>query len=211
MRTDPDLGEKVCLATSHLRPDLPLITKPGEKERTMKNSPNVRSISISRRGRGLLWRLRFLILYTAPSLMVPLPAAATILCNGNTADGDGALAVICSPDAVGIGNTAMGFPSQMRTGGDGNSAVGYQSLLLNLAGDNNSAIGATALLHNQYGHENTSLGVNSLLQSVDGDGSTAVGAYALQTYGINGFGLGGATAVGYRALYSDTSGTLRWL
>jgi Chaperone of endosialidase len=101
--------------------------------------------------------------------------------NGNTAEGDSALAGL--------------------TGGFYNSAVGFLSLLSNADASFNTGLGAGTLLVNTA-NENTATGAGALLSNTTGDSNTANGAFALfsNTTGIVN------TATGDRALFSNTDG-----
>jgi hypothetical protein len=117
-----------------------------------------------------------------------------------------------------------------------NTALGYQSLVLNTTGNSNVALGASTLYNNVSGTFNTAVGINSLynnisgiyntgvgtrsLQFTTGDYNTATGASALRfnTTGIYntamGYGaIGGPntgaanTGIGAQALSSNTSGS----
>jgi len=100
--------------------------------------------------------------------------------NGNTADGDGALAGL--------------------TSGFYNSAFGFLSLLSNADASFNTGVGAGVLLTNT-GSENTAVGAGALFSNTTGAPNTAVGAFALW-FNTDGFG---NNAVGDRALFNNVS------
>jgi len=143
-------------------------------------------------------------------------APATALANGNTADGDGALAGL----TTGFYNSAFGFLSLLSNGSASfNTGVGAGSLLVNTAGSN-TAIGAGALLSNSTGEGNTASGTFALFTNTTGSFNTAVGDVALlqnTTGAFNsacGQGALGSntignqnTAIGGGALFSNTEGS----
>lgn len=86
-------------------------------------------------------------------------------------------------------------------GGDFNTAVGYQALLLNTYGNHNVAVGSQSLEFNTVGTENIGVGQLALQFNTSGDSNVAVGTAALQSN--NGFG---NTAVGHLAMTPNISG-----
>jgi hypothetical protein len=127
-------------------------------------------------------------------------------------------------------NTATGTTAlNQTTTGNHNTAAGYLSLRLNTSGNYNTASGVGSLRHNTSGSYNTASGSGALSANTSGNLNTASGAYALgsNTNGSNmvavGTGAlyrlnlvavapattvpGNMTAIGYQALFNDTTGT----
>lgn len=118
-------------------------------------------------------------------------------------------------------NTALGVSAltATTTGGNWNTAVGYQAGYTNTTGTNNVAIGRLSMFLNSSGAANTSVGSQALYSNTASDNvaiggeamyantsganNTAVGRYALQanTTASNN------TAVGYQAGYNITTGS----
>ena len=149
-----------------------------------------------------------------------LALAANTTGNYNTANGSGAL----SSDTSGYNNTAVGFHALFSaTTGGNNTAVGTISLSSNTEGAANTAIGYNSLVHNTAGSVNTAIGGDVLRENIYGSSNTGVGYGALRysnggtntavgTFAMNGVPNGGNTgfdnaAVGYSALYHNTSGS----
>jgi len=133
--------------------------------------------------------------------------------NGNTAEGDSALAVL----TTGEDNTAIGFEAlSANTVGASNTAIGFQALFSNVNGQNNTATGLDALAVNN-GSRNTADGAAALNNNVSGGQNTATGFLALfsNTSGGNNTATGvgalfnniGATAGGNRDAGSDNTAT----
>jgi uncharacterized protein YbcV (DUF1398 family) len=103
-------------------------------------------------------------------------------------------------NATAFGNGAMAGTSNY---GSDNTAVGYQTLNVNVGGAKNTAIGSGALKANTT-DLNTALGYNSLTANTTGTNNVALGVQSLQanTTASNN------TAVGFQAGYSTTVGTL---
>jgi hypothetical protein len=104
---------------------------------------------------------------------------------------------------VGIYNTAVGFESLKLNISNNNTAVGISTLTANTIGFQNTAIGSEALKANIEGEENTAVGKDALLQNIDANWNTAVGSSALQG-NVAGFQ---NTAVGRYASYSNFGGS----
>ena len=131
-------------------------------------------------------------------------------------------------------NTAIGYEALKgsytagNNTGRWNTAVGDQSMLNNSSGDHNTALGTSSLLSNTTGHSNTAIGDQALMNNLSGYGIVAVGKDALfkntdrnslvavgdSTLYNNGQGASewfhslDNTAVGYKALYKNTTGYL---
>lgn len=125
----------------------------------------------------------------------------------NSAIGHGALYFNLS----GQRNTAIGFYAMLNnTSGEKNTAIGNLVLLNNTTGNNNTSIGTNALYNNETGHSNVAIGPSALYHSTNKDNIVAIGDSALFNNG-NGaiedyYGIEN-TAVGSKALYSNTSGS----
>ena len=134
--------------------------------------------------------------------------------NGNTAEGDSALAGLTTGfynSAFGLYsllsngsasfNTGVGAGTLLLTTAGQNTATGAGALLINTTGTGNVANGAFALFSNTTGSYNTANGLNALPGNTAGSQNTGIGAGALffnQTGSNN-------TAVGGGAL-NDTTG-----
>jgi hypothetical protein len=75
----------------------------------------------------------------------------------------------------------------------------------NSNGYSNVAIGNNTLRVNGSGDENVAVGTNALFNNV-GSGGTAIGYNAMFNFRLNNYSKSHNTAVGYEALYSNTSG-----
>lgn len=132
--------------------------------------------------------------------------------NANTVTGTG---------REGMDNTFVGSGSGIgNTTGNGNAALGTNTLYDNTIGFSNVAVGLAALRYNIDGNYNNAVGVNALRGNTSGGGNNAFGYQALysNTTGNNNIGIGYTTlrsnttggeniAVGRIALYSNTTGT----
>jgi hypothetical protein len=120
--------------------------------------------------------------------------------NNNTANGVDALL----KNTTGNGNTANGLEALFgnATGGY-NTANGLQVLYNNTTGYYNTGTGIQALFSNTTGNYNTANGVNALFSNTTGGGNTAVGYQALFS-NVNTSDAGN-TAVGYQALFFNTT------
>jgi hypothetical protein len=102
-----------------------------------------------------------------------------------------------------LGGTGSGF--EVATGtlltGNGNTAIGLQSLTFNTTGNSNTALGDSSLDANTTGNQNTAIGSNSLTFNTTGNGNVAVGrsAMLLNTTGSEN------TVVGWQALARNTT------
>ena len=100
-------------------------------------------------------------------------------------------------------NTALGINSlNINVSGYSNTAIGFESLKLNLSGSENTAIGLSSLSSNTTGYSNTAIGYQSLNKNIDGYENTASGYFALNS-NTNG---NQNTANGYQAMKSNTIG-----
>jgi hypothetical protein len=147
--------------------------------------------------------------------------------NQNTAEGDGALFSLTSPNNNGANNTAVGFNALFKNmggccqgGGSDNTAIGAEALDSNTTGSNstatgfqalaanttsgaNTANGAFALRQNTLGHDNTASGFEALFSNTTGNANTANGSGALI---VNTTG-GANTANGSGALELNSTGS----
>src|SRR6267378_978707 len=122
---------------------------------------------------------------------------------------------------LGNGNTAEGFQALlMLTSGAGNTAIGGGALQQNTTGSGNTATGGGALSQNTTAGSNTATGVNALGLNTTGGANTANGFFALlhNTSGIDNTATGDSallnnttgsynTANGFDALFNNTNGT----
>ena len=100
-------------------------------------------------------------------------------------------------------NTAVGVGALLAdtTGGNNNSAFGYNALNLNAGGLRNTAMGANALANVTGNNDNTAMGYGALMLAQNPIADTALGSLALYnntTGQVN-------TAIGYSALYNNVS------
>jgi len=172
-----------------------------------------------------------LTLSAAVLALCSAPAAwAQVACNGNTplpcinpsasdatqstAGGTGALA--SSLNFAGYGNnTAFGYyalnatapaatdANGNATGGQLNSAFGYDALLLNTSGSDNSAFGASALTYNTSGTANIALGSGALELNTTGNNNIGIGAAAMKSNEAG----SSNTVIGGFAFFSASSGS----
>jgi hypothetical protein len=148
---------------------------------------------------------------TIPPLLLPLLLACfgllpraqatdldSVLPNGNTADGSGALVSLTS----GVWNSGFGFQALNHdTAGKSNTAAGVRALFSNTSGSNNIANGVYALYGNTTGWYNNAVGAYALATNSIGHFNTANGYAALYRNDAD-----GNTATGYGALYDNTTG-----
>jgi trimeric autotransporter adhesin len=153
--------------------------------------------------------------------------------DGNTAEGDGALANLTtggSNTAIGFdalfsltnnhGNTAIGAKALQNNIGGFNTANGFVALYNNTTGSYNMGNGAFALRFNTTGNTNTASGYAALYANTTGSNNTADGVDALENniIGNNNTATGDSTlnldttgnsntASGYDALYTNTTGS----
>ncbi len=102
-----------------------------------------------------------------------------------------------------LGSIAIGKESLINSTGDGNTALGCQSLKANTTGSINTAIGFQSLKNNTEGWHNTAVGNASMKYNSTGSENTAVGMFALMysTTGINN------SAFGDASMYQNTIGS----
>jgi hypothetical protein len=120
---------------------------------------------------------------------------------------------------MGEGNTAVGEQSlKYNTSGNANVAVGSQAMATNTEGFGNVAVGQYALFSNTTANDNIGLGANALYSNTTGGSNTAIGDYASFYNQSGGFnigigdyallaGTGGAfnVGIGHQALYRTTN------
>jgi len=123
----------------------------------------------------------------------------------NTAVGSKALYY----NTTGSWNTATGFQALYHnTEGYYNTANGSHALYSNTTGYYNTASGSSALYRNTTGYSNVAIGINALYHNTTRSNLVAIGDSALYWNGIGAIGdqATGNTAVGSKALYSNTKG-----
>ncbi len=109
----------------------------------------------------------------------------------------------------GNSNSAFGYSSlYSNTTGFNNAAFGYGSLYSNTTGKNIAGFGAGSLVSNMTGYSNVAIGTAALNKSSDRHDLVAVGDSALFNNGVgaSSFYANWNTAVGSKALYSNTTG-----
>lgn len=116
----------------------------------------------------------------------------------NTALGQNALGAVTTED----GNTAVGFNALVVNTSNDNTAIGASALVVNTSG-NNTAVGARSLDANVGGTLNTAVGVDALGANISGNNNTAVGDDALLLNTAN----SNSTAIGKNSLAAATGGT----
>jgi hypothetical protein len=125
----------------------------------------------------------------------------------NTAQGSYAL----YSNTTGSRNIAQGsFALYSNTTGSDNTAQGTSALSFNTTGSGNTAQGGGALYSNTTGYSNVAVGVLALFYNSDKSNLVAVGDSALYHNGIgatNSYEAIANTAIGSKALYSNTSGS----
>jgi hypothetical protein len=126
--------------------------------------------------------------------------------SSNTANGAWAL----QNNTTGNDNTATGQHALgYNTTGNYNTANGYYSLYSNTTGNNNTAGGKYALHYNTTGNSNVAIGVGALNKNTTRSNLVAIGDSALYNNGVGANSIThaiGNTAVGSKALFSNTTG-----
>jgi len=89
------------------------------------------------------------------------------------------------------------------TTGDGNTALGSETLVLNTRGIHNTAVGTIALASNTTGSENTAVGWGSLANNTTGVLNTAEGVQSLFSNTIG----ESNTSIGYQSMLANTTGS----
>jgi Chaperone of endosialidase len=142
----------------------------------------------------------FCLAILGPKAQGVSPAPDGGYAGGNTAEAQNALLSL----TTGAYNTAVGFDSLIsNTTNSFNTAIGAGALLANIANEN-TATDAGALFSNTTGQFNTATGTFALFSNIVGDENSAFGYGTLEMCTA---GAGGNTAVGYSALFHDSSGT----
>jgi hypothetical protein len=104
-------------------------------------------------------------------------------------------------------NTANGCYSLFyNTTGLYNTAHGSYALFYNTTGASNTANGVNALYLNTTGHSNVAVGIGALYSNVSGSNLVAVGDSALFSQDVDGTNEYANTAIGSKALYTNTTG-----
>ena len=136
---------------------------------------------------------------TNNSTLVGFNTGSSITSSGNynVALGGSALASITGGDS----NTAVGYEALRLTTGSANTAVGDSALRANTGGGNNVAIGKNAMYTNVTGGHNAAVGYQALYTNT-GHYNTALGAFSLFR-SANAFY---NVSVGANALYENTTG-----
>ncbi len=122
----------------------------------------------------------------------------------NTANGFYAL----NKNTTGDRNTANGsYSIYNNTTGRLNVAVGVDALNANTTGSGNTANGFEALRNNTTGYSNVAVGIGALQKNTIGHNLVAIGDSALFNQTIDPYNEYTNTAVGSKALYSNTTGS----
>jgi hypothetical protein len=121
----------------------------------------------------------------------------------NTAFGSSAL----QENISGTSNTAIGLEAlASNTTGNYNTAIGAPSLYANTTGYGNTGVGYETLPVNTTGYSNVAIGSFALYKNIGGHNLVAVGDSALFNQPDNPFGYYYNTAIGSKALFSNTIG-----
>jgi hypothetical protein len=108
---------------------------------------------------------------------------------------------------TGINNTAVGTDAfSGNSTGFGNTATGHLSLYSNTTGYHNTADGDSALYSNTTGHSNVAVGNAALKNCINGYDLVALGDSALYSQVNTTVGYFNNTALGGKALFSNTTG-----
>jgi hypothetical protein len=108
-------------------------------------------------------------------------------------------------DNVAIGNASMYGTAPTDSTGDGNVAVGFETLNTNISGDFNCAFGIGVLGKNTSGLGNTAVGAGALAYNTTGSGNVALGYEAL--FNVANIGNDYNTALGDNAGTTLTTGS----
>jgi len=87
--------------------------------------------------------------------------AGLLSVNANNNIGIGADALRGATDATDSQNTAIGSAALLACSANGNTAIGWQSMLSNITGGNNTAVGKSALNNNTSGNNTVAIGLNA--------------------------------------------------
>jgi hypothetical protein len=116
-----------------------------------------------------------------------------------------------SSNTTGSTNTAIGASALNGNGsGSGNTAAGQRSMFNNFSGTRNVAIGQDAMYQSSIGNYNVAVGTHALYRNATRSNLVAVGDSALFNNGMNALDITqaiGNTALGSKALYSNTTGS----
>ena len=128
---------------------------------------------------------------------------SSITGNYNTANGSNTL----YSNTTGSYNTANGTSAlYFNVTGSYNIAIGTSTLYFNTTGSYNIAIGQRALTYNSNGYSNIAIGASSLYGNSIGHNLVAVGDSALFNQYVNPYNEYLSTAIGSKALYSNSTG-----
>ena len=87
--------------------------------------------------------------------------AGLLSVNANNNIGIGADALRGATDATDSQNTAIGSAALLACSSNGNTAIGWQSMLSNITGGSNTAVGKSALNNNTSGNNTVAIGLNA--------------------------------------------------
>jgi len=108
------------------------------------------------------------------------------------------------PTTLGTNNTHLGegAAASIASGGNNNTAIGYNSGNAISTGDKNTALGVGSYQSGTTASNNTALGYNALFANTTGTGHVAVGSLAADATTTGSY----ITALGFAALTSNTTG-----
>jgi hypothetical protein len=113
-------------------------------------------------------------------------------------------------NSTGKYNAATGYQAlNGNTVGNGNTATGYQAQTLNTQGSFNTAVGYQSLNCDTSGFSNVAVGARALFNCTNRSNTVAIGDSALYSNGLyaaDSMDATGNTAVGSKALFSNTTG-----
>ena len=111
-------------------------------------------------------------------------------------------------NTIGAANTAVGNQVLYNnTTGNFNTGVGMNSLLANTTGEGNVGVGVNTLDSNRTGYSNVAIGISAMKLSTVAHNTIAIGDSALFNQAENSYGIYFNTAVGSKALYTNTTGS----